>query len=33
MFKITKEKHVVHFRLSRHNHAKTHVNRLKQSRN
>ena len=29
--KITKEKHVVQFRLSRQKHAKTHVNRLKQS--
>src|SRR6218665_3779881 len=27
--KITKEKHVLHFRLSRQKHAKTHVNRLK----
>ena len=31
--KITKEKHVLHFRLSRQKHAKTHVDRLKQSRN
>ena len=29
--KITKEMHVVNFHLSRKKHAKTHVNRLKQS--
>src|SRR6218665_2302205 len=28
--KITKEKHVFNFRLSRQKHSKTHVNRLKQ---
>src|SRR6218665_3033936 len=31
--KITKEKQVLHFRLARQKHDKTHVNRLKQSRN
>jgi len=31
--KITKEKHVLHFRLSRQKHVITHVNRLKKSRN
>ena len=31
--KITKEKHVLDFRLSRQKYAKTHVNRLKHSRN
>src|SRR6218665_2330172 len=31
--KISKGKHVLHFRLSPQKHAKTHVNRLKQSRN
>ena len=31
--KITKEKHVLHFRLSCQKHAKTQVNRLKQSPN
>src|SRR6218665_589621 len=31
--KITKEKHVLHFPLSRQKHAETHVNRLKQSLN
>ena len=31
--KLTKEKHVLHFHLSCQKHAKTHVNRLKQSRN
>src|SRR6218665_1115665 len=31
--KITKEKHVLHFCLSRQKHAKTHVARLKQYRN
>jgi|SRR6218665_552216 len=30
--KITKEKHVLNFHLSREKHAKTHVCRLKQSR-
>jgi len=31
--KIFKEKHVLYCHLSRQKHAKTHVNRLKQSRN
>jgi len=31
--KITKEERVLNFHLSRQKHAKTHVNRLKQSRN
>jgi len=31
--KITEEKHVLNFHLSRQKHANTHVNRLKQSRN
>ena len=31
--KITREKHVLHFRLSCHKNAKTRINRLKQSRN
>jgi len=30
---MTKEKHILHFHLSRQKHDKTHVNRLKQSRN
>ena len=30
--KITKGKHVLHFRLSDQKHAKTHINRLRQSR-
>ena len=33
ILKITKEKHVLHFRLSRQKHAKTHLNRLKLSLN
>ena len=31
--KISKEKHVLHFRLFRQKHAKTHVNRLKYPQN
>ena len=33
MSKITKDKHVLHFRISRQKHAKTHENKLKQSQN